>query len=382
MLRRILLILMILVLNISGICSAKDPSEVHEKIQHFAKGALPSEVTHKILKVAVCEMAPFAFLKNGGESYQGISIDVWEFIARKNGISFKYFPVTKEEGIKGISERKYDILLGGIPDFVQEKGHEFEYTVPFYVSGLGVAALKSDPIKVVMDYFISWNFFKVILILLIFIIVQTFTLWIFERKINPHYKGGFWTGIGNGLWWSAGIAALNEAGDVSTKSMWGRVIAVFWMFVALILVNIFTGSIASKLTVGELSAHIQELSALRHLKVVCLDGTESKRFLDEHFISCKVVPSLKEGLSSLNHNDAQALVYNEPALKYEMNNHPNPNIKFIPAGIVNQYYSFMVPRGSDILYFLNQEILMLLNMQEVRSILLKYFGSGQDMRSE
>ena len=382
MLGRILLILMVVVLNVSGLFAAKYPSETHEKTKHFSKRALPSEVTHKILNVAVCEMAPFAFLKNGDDSYRGISIDVWEFIARKNGISFKYVPVTKEEGIKGISERKYDILLGGIPDFVQEKGREFEYTLPFYVSGLGVAALKSDPLKVVIDYFISWNFFKVILFLLIFIIVQTFTIWIFERKINPNYKGGFWNGIGNGLWWSAGIAALNEAGDVSTKSMWGRCIAVFWMFGALIMVNIFTGSIASKLTVGELSVNIEELTDLRRLKVVCLDGTESKQFLDDHLISCKAVPSLTEGLNSLNHNDAQALVYNEPALKYEMNNHPNPNIKFIPAGIVNQYYSFMVPRGSDILYFLNQEILELLNMQEVRSILLRYFGNGQDMRNE
>ncbi|MBS0185138.1 MAG: transporter substrate-binding domain-containing protein [Proteobacteria bacterium] len=382
MIARILLILLALSVSIleAGVSSSVF-SITQTKVERFEKSRLPSHLIHKVLNIAVCEMAPFAFLKKENNSYQGISVDIWEFIARKNGLSFKYIPVTKEEGIKGISEGKYDILLGGIPDFVQEKGMAFEYTIPFYVSGLGVSILKSNPIKVMIDYFISWNFLKFIVFIMLFIVVQTFTLWLFERKKNPYYKGGFWKGVGNGLWWSAGIATLNEAGDVATKSIGGRVIAVFWMFAALIMINIFTGSIVSKLTVGELSSHIEDLSDLRRMKVLCLNGTDSKQFLDDHFISYEIVPSLKEGFNLLNKNQAQALIYNEPILKYEMKKYPNPDIKFVPAGLVNQYYSFMVPQGSDILYFLNQEILNLINMQEIQTILLKYFGSGRDMRN-
>ena len=73
--------------------------------------------------------------------------------------------------------------------------------------------------------------------------------------------------------------------------------------------------------------------------------------------------------------------FNEDEYELLVISYFNPDIKFIPAGLVNQYYSFMVPLGSDILYFLNQEILNLINMREIQAILLKYFGSGRDMRN-
>lgn len=364
MIARILLVGMIYALNVLG-----NPSS-----------SLP-KVSPKVLKIGVYEWAPFAFREKGTDSYQGISIDVWESIAQKNGLSFKYIPVTKEEGIKGISTGKYDILLGGIPDFVQEKGNKFEYTLPFYVSGLGIVSVKNNPIKVIINYFISWNFLKIIIFVFLFIVLQTLTLWVFERKINPSYKGKFWKAVGTGLWWSAGIAALNEAGDVYTKSLWGRIIAIFWMFGALIMVNVFTGSIASKLTIGELSSHVEELSTLRHVKVVCLEGTASKKFLNDQFISCKVVSSLQEGFNLLHYDKAQALIYDEAPLKYELNKLADLGLHFIPAGLVNQYYSFMLPVNTDLRYFLNQEILKLINMQEIQAILLKYFGKGYDLRN-
>ncbi|HQS84319.1 MAG: hypothetical protein B7Y25_02890 [Alphaproteobacteria bacterium 16-39-46] len=350
------------------------------EVMHFTKNVIPDEIRQKVLTVAIYEEVPFVFRSEVTNLFTGISIDVWEAIAREDGLSFKYMLVTKEEGMKGISEGKFDVLLGAIPDFVQDDSARFDYTLPFYSAGLGVAVSKESFFKIILGYFVSWDFLKVVIGFTLFIVLQTLTLWFFEHKVNPHYKDSFWKGIGNGLWWSAGIAVLNEAGDVSTKSLWGRCIAVFWMLLALVMVNIFTASIVSELTIGKLSTNIQSVEDLRKLNVLCLNQISSKEFLRSHFIKYKSVNSLEEGFDVLQKTPGNALIYSEPMLKYILNTKSLPGIQFIHAGIVSQYYSIKVPRESTLLYSLNQAILKLLNGQEIKYILSKYFGNVTDMR--
>lgn len=375
---RIFVFLSMLFLSVSESEALKISADVSNVTQRFEKASFPASLDGKVLKVAICEEAPFAFLKKESGSYEGISIDVWEFIARKNALSFKYIPVTREEGIRGVSEGRYDLLLGGIPDFVQEEGILVEYTVPFYVSGLGIAVSGEDTFKIILSYLTSWDFFKIIFFLIVFLGVQAVTVWVFERKKNPSYKRSLWGGLGNGFWWSAGLTS--GLGVDSVISTGAKSVSIVWMFVAVVIVNIFTGIVSSELTVGKLGLHVQSINDLERLDVICLNETVSKQFLENHFISCKSVNSLEEGFNLLKHNKSQALIYDEPTLKYMMNKSHFQNIKFIPAGLVNQYYSFMVPRGSAILYFLNQEILELLGMEEIRMILVKYFGNTSDMR--
>lgn len=377
--RRILFFLIVCFLTIclrTNLSAENISAENTQDIHKLTEDVLSDVLLKKVLKVAVYEEPPFAFrLPNG--IYKGISIDIWELIAKKRGISFKYIPVSKEEGTKGLSQEKYDLFLGALPAFVQETGVLFEYTIPYYISGVGFAVEDKSTVTLLLDYFISWGFFKVLMFLVVFIVVQTFTIWVFERKQNPHYKKSFWKGVGNGLWWSAGIASLNEAGDVNTRTLWGRCVAIFWMFAALLMVNIFTGSLSSELTVHKLSSRVHDLRDIRNLKVVCLNDTVSKQFLEDNFIKCKSVPSIEAGLSDLEKNKAQALIYAEPILRYVMHEHPTPNVRFVSAGIIKQYYCFMVPRKSNFLFFLNQEILSLLNGQAIDRILSQYFGNEE-----
>ena len=350
------------------------------EIIHFTGNSIPDEIRQKVLTVAIYEEVPFVFRSEVTNLFIGISIDVWEAIARDYGLSFKYMLVTKEEGMKGISEGKFDVLLGAIPNFVQDDSARFDYPLPFDSAGLGVAVSKESFFKIILDYFISWDFLKVVIGFTLFVVVQTLTIWFFERKINPHYNDGFWKGIGNGLWWSAGIAALNEAGDVNTRSLWGRCLAVFWMLGALVMVNIFTASIVSELTIGKLSTNIQSVEDLRKLNLLCLNQVSSKEFLGSHFIKYKSVNSLEEGFDILQKTPGNALIYSEPMLKYMLNKKSLPGIQLIHAGIVSQHYSIKVPRESKLLYPLNQAILKLLNEQEIKYILSKYFGNVTNIR--
>ncbi|OYZ35983.1 MAG: hypothetical protein B7Y25_08635 [Alphaproteobacteria bacterium 16-39-46] len=306
---------------------------------------------------------------------KGICIDIWESIAHKNGITFSYTPVTKEEGLKGLSEEKYDLLLGGIPNFVQPDTVAFEFTTPFYISGVGLALAQKSLFKIVLNYFFSLTALKLLFFVALFIIIQAVTIWFFERKKNEDFKDSTLKGLGNGLWWSINVVSLSDIGDIVTKTLGGRIMATIWLFATLIIVNVFIGSLSSELTVGKMSSEIYNVKDIEDLNILCLDESLSQKFLEDNSLSCKKITSIKDGLNAISQNKAQALIYSEPLLRQMLKENPTPGVKFVPAGILTQYYSFILPPKSALLHWLDQRILELLEKQEIKKIVKKYLGS-------
>ena len=354
-----------------------EPSISDEKSELIVNHApsFSQEFRGKKLNVAVYEEAPFAFQSKETGVYKGICVDIWESIAHKNGITFTYTPVTKEEGLKGLSEKKYDLLLGGIPNFVQPDTMAFEFTTPFYISGVGLALAQKSLFKIVSSYFYSLTALKVFFSVALFIIIQGATIWFFEHKKNKDFKNSTLKGIGNGVWWSINVVSLSDIGDIVTKTLGGRIMATIWLFATLIIVNIFIGSLSSEFTVGKISSEIYNVKDIEDLNILCLDDSLSQKFLEENSISCKKITSIKDGLKAISEDKANALIYSEPLLRYMMKENPEKGVKFVPAGILSEYYSFMLPPNSPLLHWLNQRILELIKQQEIKKIVKKYLGS-------
>ena len=108
-----------------------------------------------------------------------------------------------------------------------------------------------------------------------------------EHKSNPKEFGGdgkLHRGIGSALWWSAVTMKTVGYGDLAPRSPAGRLVAIAWMFVSLLLVSWFTASMASILTAERLDAGTGGLVVrgpddLRHLHVGVIAGTSSEDYL-------------------------------------------------------------------------------------------------------
>jgi Ion channel len=94
-----------------------------------------------------------------------------------------------------------------------------------------------------------------------------------EVKINWKTQSrALGRGIGSALWWSAVTMTTVGYGDLAPRSPAGRLVAIAWMFVSLLLVSWFTASMASILTAERLDAGTGGLVVrgpddLRHLHV-------------------------------------------------------------------------------------------------------------------
>jgi len=347
-----------------------------EEVEDFeAFQEVVPESLHKVLKVGVYEEAPFAFRDKKNDGYQGISIDIWEKIARKNGFTFEYFPVTQEQGINKICKKEYDVLVGRIPDFPRKAGMDFQYTIPIYVAGIGIASVKPSNLNIIFNYFISWNFLMIFMALFGCLFLQAGTFWIFEHKRNPYYKKSFWGGIGSGLWWSTGILTSANIGEGETKTLVGRVIAGCWMFASLLAMNILIASVASEVTVGKLSSKIQDLEDLKKLgQVVTVKNTFGQNLLEKRFVPHETLSSLEEAFEDLKNGKAKVLVYSEPILRFFLHRHPIRDINFTSSAFGVRYYSMIVQEPSALLRIINRAIMALMNEDEVSNILEKYLG--------
>ena len=94
------------------------------------------------MKVGVVSINNSPYIIRNGDSYSGISIDIWETIAKKANIEFSYVEISDEEtAIQKIKSKELDILVG--PYTITSKRYQdIDYTIPYYYSDISLASSK------------------------------------------------------------------------------------------------------------------------------------------------------------------------------------------------------------------------------------------------
>ena len=117
------------------------------------------------------------------------------------------------------------------------------------------------------------------------------SVWWIERKVNrADFGGRWWEGLGSGLWWSVAALTTTGYGDKTPKTLLGRIVAVLWMFVGLVIISSFIASVTASLTVRHLNLSIRGFEDLPHHRVAVIAGTTSETFLRRHRIAAVPYP--------------------------------------------------------------------------------------------
>jgi len=116
------------------------------------------------------------------------------------------------------------------------------------------------------------------------------------------------------------------------------------MFVSLVLVSAFTATMASIFTAERLAGvSIRGIEDLRELKVGAVEYSSGANFLEENHIPFTKL-AFSELLNSLNHNKVEAIVYDEPILRYTVRNKPQFTVLSLPLD--TELYAFALREGS------------------------------------
>ncbi|EAQ81414.1 transporter substrate-binding domain-containing protein [Blastopirellula marina] len=337
------------------------------------------------LVVGTREVPPFA-MRNKENQWEGISIDLLrdvkaELEARSGhpvDLQFQVLPL--EELLDAVENSQVDLAAAALTmNYEREKRMDFTHS--FYASGLGIAIgakHRRSGWSGIIDAFLSLAFLRIVAGLILAMFISAVGIYLFERRHNrEHFGHGWMNGIASGMWWAAVTITTVGYGDKVPTSLGGRMIGLIWMFAGLFIIAGFTAAVTSALTLTELQARINGPSELSRVKVATVEGSTSADYLRARHIMYVKHPNVESALDSLVADQCDAVVYDEPILKYQIFQNFAGDAYVLPVTFERQNYAFALPSGSPLRETVNQVLLRRTSSPSWEEVLASYFGESQ-----
>ena len=338
------------------------------------QSAAPSP--EKELVVAIKEAPPFAMKRDDG-SYYGIGIDLWRRVADHLQLRYRFLEQPDAAAlIKGIAEGSYDASFGAL-SVTADRAKLVDFTQPFFATGLGIAVPFGDgKLFSVSRILLSRDFLHAVLVLIGITLAIGFVVWLFERRKTNHFQGGI-RGLASGFWWSA--VAMTQAGAAldAPATLPGRLVAICWMIVSIIVIWVFSASITSKLTREELKGTIQGLNDLQFVRVGAVRGTTTVGYLDRERVSHRNFSNPEDGLRALKEGQVDAFVYDRPLLNWIVMQQFPETLRVLDFTVDSLNYAIAMPKGSRLLDRLNIAVLQETESDWWQQTLFQYLRKKQ-----
>ncbi len=330
---------------------------------------------HKKIIVGIKETPPFS-MKDPQGNWQGINVQLWESIAEELGLNCEYRELTLQGILDGLRDKSLDVGFSALT-ITAEREKLFDFTHPFYTTGLGIATKKGETqgFFSFTKRFLSLNFLKAVLSLALLIGAVGFFLWLLEKDKNREQFGGSPAkGIGAAFWWSAVTMTTVGYGDKSPKTLGGRIVATVWMFMAVIVISGFTAAITSSLTISNMQSLVAGPEDLPRVKVGTISSSTSSRYLDDRRINSRKFADVQKGIKALSAGEIDAFIYDAPTLQYLIKNNYDQELVVLKNIFETQQYGIGVPSDSPLREQINRVLLAKLSERQWHDLLFRYLG--------
>ena len=303
----------------------------------------PAEVQSE-LQVGVRIAPPFVI--QGENGFEGIAIELWEDIARENGWRYQYKAMELQPLFAAVSAGRIDVAVGAL-SVTAEREEILDFSQPFSQGGLGIATVhQSSSVTAMLMGLLSGRFLLWILGLVVLLCVIGILVWLLERRRNPeHFGGSRLQGIGSGFWWAAVTMSTVGYGDKAPVSPAGRFLAVVWMFAAILLVSVLTGSVSASMTVGALAGQVNSADDLPRVRVASIMGSTGSDWLARRGIRASTESDVETALERLAAGKLEAVVHDAAILQYLVQGQYEQRLEVLAQRIDRQYYAFAMPDG-------------------------------------
>lgn len=326
------------------------------------------------LDVYIKTAEPFIIEEDG--TYKGISLWLLERVSEEANFEYNLHETDLPDILSKLESGVCDLSINPLT-ITSDRIDRFNFSQPFYVGNSAIAVKDNDFEKMfaTVRQFFSLDFLKVVGLLCIVIFIFGFITWLFERKANDEFGEG-WVGLWHGMWWSAVTMTTVGYGDKSPRTFGGRLMAFIWMFTAIIIISGFTASITTSLTVNSLSDKLQSIDELKNFKNATITKSATGKYLNSQGIDFSDIASVNDGIESLNNDQIETFIYDEPILRYSIRRSNYEDIKVLPFKFNLQYYAFAIPKSSKLKDKLDKIIVSITESPDWK-LQLKRYGLGE-----
>jgi polar amino acid transport system substrate-binding protein len=183
---------------------------------------------------------------------------------------------------------------------------------------------------------------------LLFIILPAHLVFLLER----HHPEGiipttrYFPGIFHAMYWAASTLATQA--DSMPKQWLARVLAVLWMFTAVVFVAFYTAQLTATLTVQRIQGTINGPEDLPGKKVATTRGSTAAAFLREQRADVVEVTNLTEATDALRDRRVDAVVFDAPVLLYYAAHDGKGQVQVVGPLFRKEDYGIAFPAGSPL----------------------------------
>jgi polar amino acid transport system substrate-binding protein len=170
-------------------------------------------------------------------------------------------------------------------------------------------------------------------------------VWLYQRR-HGDVAHGYVRGVGQGVWIAAATALAGDLGEGAPNRILGRISAILWLLVGVVLVAMLTASVTSRLTVDSIDSNIQGLGDLVDRRVATVADTTASRYLDAIDQRYRAVTSIDEAYELLHRHDVDAIVFDAPVLAHHALTKGRGREQVVGTVFNREFYGIAMPTGS------------------------------------
>jgi ABC-type amino acid transport substrate-binding protein len=323
-------------------------------------------------------LEPFSFEE--AEARVGFAAELWDALATKLDVPYEIEVVdSAQEIIDAVQQKRADIGVGAI-SVTSKREQLIDFSQPFYESGLQILVAGGSGSYASQIFGLIKNLFNLkligaFLLLLFTMLVISHLVWRYEHKVNTDqwpedYKAGLW----ESFWWTISTLLVGGADNKGPVGVGGRIIAIVWMLLSIVLVSLLTASFTTTLTVNSLKGDINGPDDLPGRKVATIKGSTTETWLNDKGAKVTALADVAACIEALKADQVQAVVYDAPVLQYEAAKSNDTSLQMVGPVFERQNYAFALQQDSLLRERLNQALLLLSEEGVGSELREKYFG--------
>jgi ABC-type amino acid transport substrate-binding protein len=300
--------------------------------------------SEKPLEILLAPRPPFAFKDELGQ-WDGLSISLWREIADRLQIEFVLVETTLEQVVRTVREGTGSTIIGVA--ITPERAKSSFLTHAFESSGVGIATRERIGLLPSVSASLEWmEVLQLLLLLILLFFIAAVLIWICERRHEvKHFHPRASRGIPDGMWWSVVTFATIGYGDKVPQTIAGRIVAATWILFSVVLVALFTGIIASRITLTAGAYVVTGADDLGHKRVGAVDGTLTSTILRRLGVPFERFESDPDGVDALAQGRLDAFISDYAVLHYYVEPLRERGLRVLPHPIARDFIALSFSRS-------------------------------------